>query len=199
MLFGQKIIFDCSYDQHMSRHQANSTAQQLLMSFAANRMHRHPFDVHFCNVNYSDPTITTLQGLCPALRNPGFPLSLHEKSYVDLFDPAKLVYLTPHCRNDLMEYDPDSIYVIGAMGVTHNHEPLSLAKAKEVGIKTARLPLDRYLTWGTSSSKVLNLNQMMDIMLEWKATRCWQSAFKVVPRRKTAQNRPSHVYSKRKV
>lgn len=44
-----------------------------------------------------------------------FPLNLHQKSYLDIFDPDQLVYLTPHCREELVTYDHNAIYIIGAI------------------------------------------------------------------------------------
>lgn len=186
MQFGDKIIFDCSYDQYMTRKEAQAAAKQLMFSYAENRQHKDPFDLHFCNVNYSGDTFTRLASNIPNLRAPDFPLNLHEGSYLDVFPKEKLVYLTPHCRDDLTEYDPEAIYIIGAMVDTKNHEPLSLIKAKELNLKIARLPLDRYLDWGHSSGKTLTLDQMIKIMLDLKMHRNWDAALKHVPRRKIA-------------
>ena len=65
-----------------------------------------------------------------------------------------------------------------------NNEPLSLAKAKKQGLRMARLPLDRYLSWGAGSGKSLTLNQMVSIMLEMKKHGDWKKALRFVPRRK---------------
>lgn len=65
-----------------------------------------------------------------------------------------------------------------------NNEPLSLAKAKRLGLRMARLPLDQYLQWGAGSGKSLTLNQMINIMLDLKQTGDWMKALRHVPRRK---------------
>lgn len=59
-----------------------------------------------------------------------------------------------------------------------------MAKAKKLGIRMARLPLDRYLQWGSGSGKSLTLNQMINIMLDIKFTGDWEKSLKHVPRRK---------------
>ena len=79
---------------------------------------------------------------------------------MDLFPKDQLVYLTPHCRTELDTWDNDAIYIIGAMVDKANQEPLSLAKAKEHGIKYAKLPLEKYIKWGSGSGKSLTLNQV---------------------------------------
>lgn len=72
-----------------------------------------------------------------------------------------------------------------------NSEPLSLAKAKREGLKMAKFPLDRYLTWGSGSGKSLTMNQVISILLDVKTTGDWKFALRHVPRRKIAEEAPS--------
>lgn len=184
MQFGQKLVLDCSYDEHMTKRECINAAKQLMFCFAENRYHDQPFDVHFCNANLKGHTMTYLHKHIPTMLEPHFPMNVHSGSYLDLFPKEQLVYLTPHCRNDLEEYNPDHVYIIGAMVDTMHNEPLSLAKAKKLGLKMARLPLDRYLQWGSGSGKSLTLNQMTHIMLDLKTTGDWNKSLSHVPRRK---------------
>lgn len=48
----------------------------------------------------------------------------------------------------------------------------------------ARLPLERYLQWGSGSGKSLALNQMVNILLDLKSTGDWEKSLRHVPRRK---------------
>lgn len=184
MQFGEKLIFDCSYDRNMTQREAKNAAKQLTRCFAANRKNRQPFDLHFCNVNFDSATMKQLERNIPTMRDKGFPMNFHEGSYLELFPKNELVYLTPHCQNDLTEYDPNMTYIIGALVDRSNHEPLSLAKAKELDLKMARLPLEAHLDWGTGSDKSLTLDQMTKIMLDLKNTQNWQVALQHVPKRK---------------
>lgn len=186
MQFGQKLIFDCSYDNHMTDREAVNAAKQLMLSFAENRNNDDPFDVHFCNANLDGTTMTFLRKHIPTMLDLDFPLNVHQCSYLDLVPKEQLVYLTPHCRTDLVEFNPDDVYIIGAMVDKMNSEPLSLAKAKSLGLRMARLPLDRYLQFGAGSGKSLTLNQMTSIMLTVKNTNSWSEALSHVPRRKVA-------------
>lgn len=61
---------------------------------------------------------------------------------------------------------------------------MSLAKAKRLGLRMARLPLEQYLQWGPGSGKSLTLNQMINILLDLKQTGNWMHALRHVPRRK---------------
>lgn len=184
MKFGQKCVIDCGYEEHMTNMEAKNCAKQLMLMFAANRVHNDPYDLHFCNANPEYRTIKQLNKHIPTLYEPDFPINITEKNYLDLFPKEKLVYLTPHCRDELKEYDHDAIYIIGAMVDKANSEPLSLAKAKSEGIKMACFPLDRYLDWHIGS-KSLTLNQSLSIILDMKYTGKWMEALKHVPKRKT--------------
>lgn len=46
---------------------------------------------------------------------PHFPMNIHSQSYLDIFDKEQLVYLTPHCREEMDNYDHDAIYIVGAL------------------------------------------------------------------------------------
>lgn len=59
-----------------------------------------------------------------------------------------------------------------------------MAKAKRLGLRMARLPLDQYLQWGAGSGKSLTLNQMINILLDLKNTGDWMTSLRHVPRRK---------------
>jgi tRNA (guanine9-N1)-methyltransferase len=61
---------------------------------------------------------------------------------------------------------------------------ICLDKAKEYGIRTARLPIERYLA-SLPTRKVLTVNQIFEIMVKWVETRSWEEALHaVVPERK---------------
>lgn len=164
--------------------EAKNAAKQLMLLFADNRAQEDPFDLHFCNANFEKETMKSLSKLIPPIRDASFPINVHEESYLDLFPKEKLVYLTPHCNTDLVEFNPDDIYIVGAMVDKMNNEPISLARAKNQQLRMARLPLDKYLQWGAGSGKSLTINQMLSILYDCNKTRDWNYALRHVPRRK---------------
>lgn len=183
MRHSAKLVFDCSYDEFMSYQNIKSTAKQLCLCFAANRNHSMPFDLHFCNANPEGLTMQALNKLIPTLHNKSFPLHLHTESFTEIFPKDKLVYLTPHADEDLNEFNGNDIYIIGSFVEKHGDELVSIAKAKEAGIRMARLPIEKYLQWGWGK-KSLTLNQVCSIMLDVKHTGDWNKALLHVPRRK---------------
>ncbi|XP_052895057.1 mitochondrial ribonuclease P protein 1 homolog [Anopheles moucheti] len=182
MQFGINLVIDCSYDDYMNDKEMRNTAKQLMLCFALNRSHVEPFNIHHCNANFGKTTMKQLEKHLVQLHQTEFPLNITERSYMDLFPKERLVYLTPHCKNDLTEFNPDDIYIIGAMVDKSSQEPVSLGKAKKLGLRMARLPLDNYFQF--KSGKSLTIDQMLAIMLELKTSNDFGKAFQFVPRRK---------------
>lgn len=198
MQFGPKLIFDCSFDSHLNKIESNNTAYQLSLCFALNRGHKNPFDLHLCNVDATSNTIKALTKYIPNLQTPSFPINLHEGDLTDVFPREKLVYLTPHCDTSLTEYNHDDIYIIGAIVDKQPHGPLSSTRAKEMGIRMAKLPLDEHLQFEGGSGKALTLDQMNRIMLDIKDTGDWVHALRHVPKRKLKDADTSrHIFEKR--
>lgn len=161
----------------MTRSAAIDTANKLSTSFSDNRNDREPFDLHFCNVNFNSVTMKHLERTLPKMRNENFPMNLHECSYLDLFPNDQFVYLTPHCNNDLREYDANKTYIIGALA---GNEPLSFGKAKELNLEMARLPLRRHIDFAICYNKILSVHRMMRVMLDLKRTGKWEDALQHV-------------------
>uniref|UniRef100_A0A182PP38 RNA (guanine-9-)-methyltransferase domain-containing protein 1 n=1 Tax=Anopheles epiroticus TaxID=199890 RepID=A0A182PP38_9DIPT len=182
MQFGVNLVIDCSYDDYMNDKEMRNTAKQLMLCFALNRSHAEPFNIHHCNANFGKTTMKQLEKHLVQIHQPEFPFNITDRSYTELFPKERLVYLTPHCKNDLTEFNPDDVYIIGAMVDKSSQEPVSLGKAKKLGLRMARLPLDRYFQF--KSGKSLTIDQMVSIMLELKSSNDFEKALQHVPRRK---------------
>ncbi|KAJ2947973.1 hypothetical protein O0L34_g9765 [Tuta absoluta] len=196
MMIGQSVVIDCSYEEHMVYREVVNAAKQTTFVFGDNRIHKDPFNIHLCNVNLEGPYIEQLQRNIPSLSEPWFPMNIHPESYLDIFPKEKLVYLTPHCRDELSKFDHDAIYIVGCMVDKVNCDPLSLAKAKRDGIKMAKLPLDRYLEWGPGAKKNLNINHMIPILLDLKDTGDWEYSLRHIPRRKLMETKVKAMQKK---
>ncbi|CAH0554546.1 unnamed protein product [Brassicogethes aeneus] len=186
MRFGQKLVIDCGFDKNMSKRENINCAKQFQFLFAENRLHKDPYDIHYCNLGQNSVLREYFERQIPTLYESWFPINVHETSYLDKFAKEQLVYLTPHCREEL-EYSHDDVYIIGGIVDKINNEPLSLAKAKREGLRMAKLPLDKYLQWGSGSGKSLTLNQMILILNDVKTTGDWKYALRHVPKRKIAE------------
>lgn len=189
MIYGQSLVIDCSYENDMVFREYTNAAKQMTFVFGDNRIHKQPFNLHMCNLNMEGQFMQKLRQNIPSLDEPWFPINFHSNSYMDVFPKEKLVYLTPHCRDELTKFDHDAIYIIGCMVDKLNTEPLSLVRAKRDGIKMAKLPLDRYLEWAPGSGKTLNINHMVPILLDLKLTNDWEFSLRHIPRRKLMETK----------
>ncbi|KAK9300820.1 hypothetical protein QLX08_006666 [Tetragonisca angustula] len=189
MLYEPALVFDLGFEEHMSQAELSNCAKQLLLSFSTNRQHISPFNLYFCNASRNSDVMKKLHKTIPNMYNPEFPLNITSKSYSEIFDKKKLIYLTPHTNETMTHYNPELVYIIGAIVDKRHVLPISYQKAKKEDIKMMKLPLGEVLNWGTGSSKNLPLNQVLSIMLDLKHTKNWDIAFKNIPKRKLQDSR----------
>ena len=62
-------------------------------------------------------------------------------SYMQVFPPKQLVYLTPDSPYDLEDYNPDDIFIIGGLVDKVIRKEASFTNARRDRIRTARFPL----------------------------------------------------------
>lgn len=113
VLFGQKFIIDMDYDCFMRKQDCTNCGEQLLELYSTNRKNRQPYDLHFCNVDLSNTTMSALMRYMPNMYAPDNFITLSELSYLDLFPKEKLVYITPFAKEPLKKYDHNAIYILG--------------------------------------------------------------------------------------
>ncbi|KAF2767331.1 hypothetical protein EJ03DRAFT_249842, partial [Teratosphaeria nubilosa] len=108
---------------------------------------------------------------------------LDESAMARLKDEGEVVYLSSESKNTLAELKPYSTYIIGGLVDKNREKGICYKRAKQKGVKTARLPIGDYLEM--SSRKVLATNHVNEIMVRWLECGDWAEAFmKVVPKRK---------------
>lgn len=176
------LIFDCGYSQEMTIRENGEAAKQLALCFGINRSHGEPFALHFCGLDRTNLLWTMIQKRIPTLGYKALPLFLHDQPVHEAFPKEKLVLLTPDSPNTLREYNPDDNYVISGIVDRGDKVPLTLAKAKKLDIRTARLPLEAYRN--CRINKAITLDQMLCVMLEIKRSGDWDKAFRYIAARK---------------
>lgn len=96
------------------------------------------------------------------------------------------MYLTADSDVTLSELDPQDVYIIGGIVDRNRYVNLTLDRAKEQGIRHARLPLGDYVS--LKASAVLAVNHVFEMMgcqynnLNWAAT-----IAEVIPDRKVKE------------
>ncbi|KAI3923462.1 hypothetical protein MKW92_028777 [Papaver armeniacum] len=180
---GQKIVIDLDFADLMTPTEINSLVQQIMYCYAVNG-------------RCSSPAHLWLTGCggdmeAPLQRIPGFDKWLIEKeklSYIEALQDQKenLVYLTADSETIVDEVDPRKIYIIGGLVDRNRWKGLTMKKANDQGIQTAKLPIGSYLKM--SSSQVLTVNQVFEILLKFVETKDWKTSFfDVIPQRKRGE------------
>ncbi|KAL6852775.1 tRNA (guanine(9)-N(1))-methyltransferase [Amphichorda felina] len=94
-----------------------------------------------------------------------------------------IVYLTSDSPYTLDRLEPYKTYVIGGLVDKNREKGLCYRRAREKGIRTARLPIGQFMVM--QSRQVLATNHVVEIMLKWIEYEDWGEAFAaVIPKRK---------------
>ncbi|OCF75178.1 hypothetical protein I204_04029 [Kwoniella mangroviensis CBS 8886] len=100
-----------------------------------------------------------------------------------------LIYLSADAEEELETLDESHIYIIGGIVDRNRYKNLCQNKAEKLGIRTARLPIGKFID-NLPTRKVLTVNQVFDILLQYIAQGDWQKAFEtVIPQRKFHESR----------
>lgn len=179
-LNGQNIVIDLEFGHLMNPTEVNSLVQQIMYCYAVNGRCSSPGHLW----------LTGCEGKIDShlKRLPGFNKWIIEKesrSYIEALKDQKenLVYLTADAETILEDLDPKKLYIIGGLVDRNRWKGITMKKAQEQGIQTAKLPIGNYLKM--SSSQVLTVNQVVEILLKFLELRDWKTAFfQVIPQRK---------------
>lgn len=177
---GQNVVIDLEFSHLMAPNEINSLVQQIMYCYAVNGRCSSP--AHLWLTGCQGEMERQLQRL------PGFDKWIIDKDtqpYIETFEDQKehLVYLTADSETMLDELDPKKIYIVGGLVDRNRWKGITMKKAEEQNIQTARLPIGNFLKM--SSSQVLTVNQVIEILLMFLETRDWKdSFFQVIPQRK---------------
>lgn len=163
-LFGQKIVVDCSYDHLLTDVERSKTAKGLKRVYSENRAHQKPLDLHLCGVQLDSGVFRNLSGQIPSLFKKPSLTKLHSECFSKLFPKERLVMLTPDSDTEF-QYDPHAIYVVGGLVDLGRNEPYTLAKAKRLGIRSARFPLEN-IQMKEGDTRELTMSTSIDIIRE---------------------------------
>uniref|UniRef100_A0A0E0K4P4 tRNA (guanine(9)-N(1))-methyltransferase n=1 Tax=Oryza punctata TaxID=4537 RepID=A0A0E0K4P4_ORYPU len=180
---GQKVVLDLEFGDLMRPNEIHSLTQQIMYCYAVNGRSANP--AHLWLTGCNGEMATHLQ------RIPGYDKWMIEKEakpYLEAFEDRKenLVYLTADAESVLDDLDMSKIYIIGGLVDRNRWKGITLKKAVDQGIQCAKLPIGNYLKM--SSSQVLTVNQVFEIMLKFVETRDWKTSFfHVIPQRKRGE------------
>ncbi|KAI5806215.1 guanine-1-methyltransferase-domain-containing protein [Geopyxis carbonaria] len=184
------LVLDCGFDELMTDKEIVSMSSQLTRCYSANRGAPQQFKLQVTSL--TGRLKERYEGALAGQHRQWKGVEFSEDAYVvndkDRTEDGDLVYLTADSEETIHELEEGKRYVIGGIVDRNRHKNLCFNKAKEQGIKTARLPIGDYIKM--ASRQVLTTNQVVEIMLGWLETRDWETAFlKTIPQRKMPKAR----------
>ncbi|KAJ0965320.1 hypothetical protein J5N97_026458 [Dioscorea zingiberensis] len=180
---GPKVVLDLEFADLMSSGEIHSLVHQIMYCYAVNGKCASP--AHLWLTGCSGEIGAQLQRLSGYEK---WMIEKESRSYIEAFHDHKedLVYLTADAETVLDELDPQKIYIIGGLVDRNRWKGITMKKATEQGIQSAKLPIGSYLKM--SSSQVLTVNQVVEILLKFLETKDWRNAFfQVIPQRKRGE------------
>lgn len=103
--------------------------------------------------------------------------------YLRQLDPKRTVYLTADTEEELETLEADMTYIIGGIVDKNRYKDLCLNRAKQFGIPTKKLPIDKYIK--LNGRQVLTTAHVVQLMLSYADTRNWAKSMEtVLPQRK---------------
>lgn len=138
-----RVAIDFNYDELMSEKDIGKCSKQLLRVYTENRKSSMPIRLYYTSIREGSKIENALN------KHDGYKhwdVKIQQESYLDLFEHDSIVYLTSESDNVLQEIDPNAVYIIGGLIDHNHHKGLSLQKANQNALKTARLPLAEHIT-----------------------------------------------------
>lgn len=177
-----RLIIDCSFDDLMVLKDIKKLHKQIQRCYAENRRALYPVQFY----------LTSLGGQLKKNMDDNDKgwvnwkdIYIKPEHYSELIKKEDLVYLTSDSPNVLQELDESKAYVIGGLVDHNHHKGFTYKQASDYGIDHAQLPLGNFVKM--NSRKVLAVNHVFEIILEYLQTRDWQEAFfTILPQRKGA-------------
>ncbi|KAL4240542.1 tRNA methyltransferase 10 [Mactra antiquata] len=175
-----KVAIDCDFDDYMAEKDIKMLVKQIQFSYSANRRAENPLQFYCCGI--SGKTKERLESLGDYR---GWDIRFRTQNYLEVFDKQSVVYLSSESPNVLETLDDNKVYIIGGLVDHNHHKGLCHKLAEEKGLNHAQLPISDYIDMKTR--KVLTINHVFEILLNFTITKDWQKSFyTVLPPRKGA-------------
>ena len=176
------ILLDCDFSQLMTDRELTSLTQQINYSYGIIKKCSNQPRLALCGLSESHAEkVRNIPGIS------AWNIRIYDNIGSDSLpvDVKNMVYLSADTDEtfDLSSIASDSVIIIGGLVDRNRHKGITHAKATALGIKTASLPLGDYVQM--SSSKVITVNQVVDIIANAYNDKSWTNVIqRVIPGRK---------------
>ncbi|XP_051575374.1 tRNA methyltransferase 10 homolog B [Myxocyprinus asiaticus] len=175
---GPRLCVDLSMTDCMSHKEISRLAGQIRRLYGSNKKSIRPFHLFLTELKED----SLLYKECVRM-NDGFlnySIDVTEESWFNLFPSEDLMYLTPDASEALEHVEEDKVYILGGLVDESIQKKMSYTRAKELGVRMARLPIDEYMVKRSNPknfhSKILAINQVLEILLIFCDTKDWTKA-----------------------
>ncbi|KAK6199463.1 guanine-1-methyltransferase-domain-containing protein [Scheffersomyces amazonensis] len=187
-----KIIFDCEFDDLMNTKEIVSMSNQITRSYSAMRhcTHSLPITVSSFNKNLKSRFDKSVPQYTLWNKNITFNTNDTLSDLLNKEDLSQYVYLTADTDEVIESLEPHKTYIIGGIVDKNRHKLLCVNKAKELGLKVGKLPIDKYIE--INGRHVLATSHVYELCCKWfENNGDWETAFnQVLPPRKKSKNEP---------
>ncbi|XP_028856788.1 tRNA methyltransferase 10 homolog B [Denticeps clupeoides] len=177
-LSGPRLCVDLSMTDCMSHKEISRLAGQIRRVYGLNRKAAQPFHLFLTDLSQD----SLLYRECVRM-NDGFreySMEMTEKSWLEVFPEDDVVFLTPDAEEALQSVETEKVYILGGLVDESIQKKMSYTKAMELGVCTARLPIEEYMIKKDNPknfhSKILTINQVFEILLTFCDTGSWVQA-----------------------
>ncbi|XP_032062243.1 tRNA methyltransferase 10 homolog B [Aythya fuligula] len=177
---GPRLCVDLGMADRMSLKETSRLASQIRRLYGANRQAEKPFWLYLTEFVVGSLIYEECFRMNDGFSN--YLMDTTQESYLDLFPLDAIVYLTPDSENVLEDIDPKKVYILGGLVDESIHKKLTLRRAQEQSLQTARLPIREYMIKAVNTknyhSETLAINQVFDVLSTYYKTRSWPDALK---------------------
>ncbi|XP_043402884.1 tRNA methyltransferase 10 homolog B isoform X3 [Chelonia mydas] len=185
------LCVDLSLTSHMTKKEISRLAAQIRRLYGSNKKAGKPFWICLTGFVAGSPISEECFRMNDGFSN--YLMDTTPESYLDLFPLETIIYLTPDSENGwphvrsvsflaLQDIDPHRVYVLGGLVDESIQKKLTLQKAQEHSLQTARLPIAEYMVRNTNvknyHSETLAINQVFDALSTYYETQSWPEALK---------------------
>ncbi|KAM3590345.1 uncharacterized protein V6R79_007857 [Siganus canaliculatus] len=178
---GLKLCIDLSMTDTMSDKEISRLAGQIRRLYGSNKKAEQPFHLFLTELREDSRLYRECLRMNDGFLN--YTMDITEESCLDLFPPETVVYLTPDAEEALETVDPDCVYVLGGLVDESIQKKLSFSRAKELSVRTARLPINEHMVKKSNPknfhSKILAVNQVFEILTTFCSSGSWTRALQM--------------------
>ena len=172
------VVIDMEPEELMNERERKSLAMQVRTCYSRNVRSKRPMRLVATDVG------PLMKARLKKLGADNWRMDYTEQRFVEMFDKSKVVYLSSEGTEELDTVVEGQVYVIGGLVDRNRHKGYTHERAQELGVRTARLPIGKFLESTKKTRKVLTVNHVYEILAAVVEGLSWAEAMEsVLPER----------------